>query len=265
MKGITERIDFLSGDVEVIEAIAFTRNNASYLTKQPHAVLRVKETILTIEDKTIMWSFLDMLDTKEKFPFLNYLAVVDEVPLLRVIEDFLHDYPNTMFHAWIDKGVIVGFDGKEHNPAATSDTMIEIESYIKSKDENYNGNICLRPNLHYDSSTRQMGLTAEYISGNKIIEITSVGRIAQIIYISGRYAVGSDFYQPLPTRVFKGALFSMPVKELYETIDLFFEELKLMEDRNMPEIDSHSEAYRMTLTSRNRIEFERFSVMGDGN
>lgn len=262
MTDLPTRIDFLSGHVEIIEAIAFSRNRSAFITKQPHVVLRVKETILTIEDKNIMWSFLDMLDTNEKFPFLNYLKIVDSIPLKRVIEDFLHDYPNTMFHVWVDKGVIVGFDGKEHNPMATSDTMHEINTYIKSKDENYDFNICLR---EYKSRKMRKGrqawkvtaLTAEYIHGNKIIEIVSEGRIMQTVYFSARYSSGSDFIQPIQAHVYKGQLFSMPVKELYTIIDLFLDALKVMDENPMPEIDTQSQAHRLTIEGRNRLERER--------
>ena len=257
-----ERIDFISGDVEVIEAVAFTRNHAANLTKQPHVVLRVKETVLTIEDKSIMWKFLSLLDTTQKFPFLNYLSVIDVVPLKTVIEDFLHDYPNTMFHVWVEKGVIVGFDGGKHNPRATSDTMQEIADYIKTKDNSYDYNICLREqnitwlmqNLRFE---KMRVLTAEYISGNKIIEIVSVGQRAQVVYISARYQCGCDFVQPIPSHAYKGALFTMPIKELYEQIDLILDSLKLLDENPMPEIDTHSEAHRMTMVGRNRLEFER--------
>jgi len=257
-----ERIDFISGDVEVIEAVAFTRQAANILTKQPHVVLRVKETVLTIEDKRIMWKFLALLDTTQKFPFLNYLSVVDVIPLNRVIEDFLHDYPNTMFHVWVEKGVIVGFDGQQHNPRATSDTMQEIAEYIKTKDDTYDYNICLREiNRGWRAGTTrfktQRVLTAEYISGNKIVEIVSIGQRAQVVHISARYLSGCDFVQPIPTLVFKGGLFTMPVKELYGQIDLVLDALKLMEENPMPEIDTHSKAHRMTRVGRNQLEFER--------
>ena len=59
------RIDFLSSDIEVVEAVAFSKiRNASgrkFLSKQPDVQLRLKEIDLNILDKNVMWQFLDSM------------------------------------------------------------------------------------------------------------------------------------------------------------------------------------------------------------
>jgi len=129
------RLDFVSGNVEVVEAIAFNLDVRPVRTDPKVTLLVADHTTLKIKDRYVMWRFLDNLDN-EKFHYNSYLNVINEVPLEVIINDFLYDYPNTLVRAWIDEdNYIVGFDGnKKHNPKETQQTMGEIAEYIEDWD-----------------------------------------------------------------------------------------------------------------------------------
>ena len=254
------RIDFLSSDVEVISACAFSRrinsSGRSFLSKQPIVELRLKETSLRITDKNVMWQFLDSM-SHEKFPYRNYLKCIQEVRLSKIIEDFLFDYQNHMFYAWVEDEVIVGFDDGKSTPYATSLAMDEVFSYIKSKDGSYEKSISLKTYHAGENRKAFRGLTALFISGNKIIEIFSSRLSTQQVTISARYSVGLDFIQPISARVFRGHLATIEVKQIYDAIDLVLDALEYIETQSLPEIDSISQAHRLTIEDRNRLELEK--------
>ena len=253
------RIDFLSSDVEIEFASGFTKF-CGRITKQPRVSLQVKETSLKIFDKNVMWQFLDSL-AEEKFYFNTYLRAIDEFPLKVIINDFLSENQNHLFCAWVEDGVILGFDEKEHKHTATSQSLKEIGDYINGKGEEYKSTMTLR--TYYQPMTKggnaKRGLTAHYISGNKIIEIFCKPDLNNpLVIMSARYSIGWDFVQPIQARTFKGMLSTIKVKEIYDTIDLFLLELEILDRQDLPRLDSVSKSHRLTIQDRNRLEFENY-------
>lgn len=253
------RLDFVSGNVEVIEAIAFDFDTKP-VRKNPKVTLLVADnTTLQIKDKYVMWRFLDNLDN-EKFHYNNYLNVVNEVPLEIIINDFLHDYPNTLIRAWIDEeGYIVGFDGnKKHNPTVTQKTMREIGEYI-----GWDSQIRLVP--YRTKAGVFTGLVATYIEGNKIIEIISKYQTNKHhVTISGRYSIGIGCIQPIESRAFNGRLSTLPVADLYGYIDSLIAGLKVLDEKYISTGDKiiygnmSYQIHSLNIKDRNKLENERF-------
>jgi hypothetical protein len=259
------RIDFISGQIEVVEAIAFDVHTRE---TKPRVVLRLKENEYKIHDRYVMWRFLDLLDN-EKFYYNSYLNVTNEVPLEIIINDFLHDYPNTLMKAWVEDGIITGFDGsKKHNPQETAKAMEEIANYINLETNwpiigvsgKWSFNIRLAP-YRVATNTFQ-GLVATYIQGNKIIEVISRYQLNKHhIYISGRYSTGLDFIQPLPAVIYNGRLATIPVGKLYNDIDALIRGLKVIEEKSLPELQTENMAFRLNIQDRNKLEYEKSCVL----
>jgi len=257
-----ERISFLSKDVEVVSAIAF---NLEDKTSHPVVTLKINNWEYYIEDRYIMWRFLDLLDN-EKFYYNSYLNVTNEIPLELIIKDFIHDYPATLMRVWVEDDIIVGFDGnKNHEPKETSRTMLDIAQYLQQYDdgtgelEDWKCNIRLAP--YRQGKNNFSGLVATYIYGDKIIEIISRYQLNKHhVWISGRYAVGSDFAQPVDGRVWSGRLSTIPVSELYGEIDTLIMGLKVLEEKDGSKIEGMSKnSFKLNIDDRNRLERENSS------
>ena len=254
------RLDFISGNIKIVEAIAFNLD-VRPVTSDPKVTLLVADqTTLKIKDKYVMWRFLDNLDN-EKFHFNSYLNVINEVPLEVIINDFLFDYPNTLIRAWVDEGNnIIGFDGnKKHNPKETQQTMGEIAEYIGEWDYQ----VRLVPYRAREGFFT--GLVATYIQGNKIIEIISKYQANKHhVIISGRYSTGIGFIQPIESRAFDGRLCTLPVADVYGQIDTLIAGLKVLDEKYIPITDKlslgnmSSKMHLLNIQDRNKLENERF-------
>ena len=266
------RLDFVSGNVEVVEAIAFNFD-VRPVKADPKVTLRIiGETTLKIKDKYVMWRLLDNLDN-EKFHYNNYLNLIWEVPLEVMINDFLHDYPNTLIRAWVDEdNYIVGFDGnKKHNPQETQKTMGEIAEYINTTipigytEEQGEWDYQVRLVPYRAKEGLFTGLVATYIQGNKIIEIISKYQANKHhVTISGRYSTGINFVQPIESRAFDGRLSTLPVADVYGHIDTLIAGLKVLDEKYIPmdkKIAYGNMSYQMhilNIKDRNKLENERF-------
>jgi hypothetical protein len=256
------RIDFLTSSVEIIEAFPYTRvkrkdGRGNRTLKQPQVTIKVKETLLEIKDSRVLWTLLDNI-SEYKFYWNAYLYVVEAFHLKVIIQDFLRESPNVLVKAWVEDGVIVGFSQSKSNIESENHAvMLEVGHYIKSKTNSYDCSIGLEENVTREGG-KYMSLTANYISGNSIIEIVSrnyrgKGASPQV-YLTCRYSVGMNYIQPIPYRTFKGELFALNVEDLYDTIDTFIDVLKVTDSQYHKQVE-RMEIHRLNLEDRNRLEF----------
>ena len=266
------RLDFVSGNVEIKEAIAFNFDSRPVKCDPKVTLVVADHTTLKIKDRYIMWRFLDNLDN-EKFHYNSYLNVINEVPLEVIINDFLHDYPNTLIRAWVDEdNYIVGFDGsKKHNPKETQQTMREIAEYINATipigytEEQGEWDYQVRLVPYRAKEGLFTGLVASYIQGNKIIEIISKYQANKHnVIISCRYSAGIGCIQPIESRAFDGRLSTLPVADVYGQIDTLIAGLKVLDEQYIPTKNKVAlsnmsyQMYLLNIEDRNKLENERF-------